>query len=291
MFAAGLVWGVTVALGLAWAVPVVALTNAPALGDRLVIRSWGTGAGLPQNTVNSIVQTPDGYLWVGTRDGLARFDGVRFTVYGLPDGLQSVEIQTLFVDRQGTLWIGTSGGGLSRWVEDRIENVTLPRQLVADDIVTALAEDADGRLWIGTLAGLSVWQDGRFIDLPELASVERFGIRALRSDRGGGMWIATLSHGLYEYRERRLTEIRGPPDNETILAYCLLEDQAGGFWASVGNGTVLCRRGGEWSKIYRDQWPALCIYNLSGAGARWHPLGRIFGRWPLLLPGRTVHPP
>jgi ligand-binding sensor domain-containing protein/signal transduction histidine kinase len=214
----------------------------------LVIRSWRTGAGLPQNTVNAIVQTPDGYLWVGTRDGLARFDGVRFTVFGLPDGLQSVEIQTLYVDRQGTLWIGTSGGGLSRWVEGRIENVSLPHQVAAGDTVTALAEDADGRLWIGTFAGLSVWQNGGFVEMPELASVERIGIRALRRDRSGGMWIATLARGLYEFRNHRLAENRGPPGNETILAYCLLEDQDNSFWASVGNGTVLCRRGGEWSK-------------------------------------------
>ena len=248
MFASRLAGTLAAALGLAWAVPAIAATNAPALGEGLVIRSWRTGAGLPQNTVNAVVQTPDGYLWVGTRDGLARFDGVRFTLFGLPDGLQSVEIQTLFVDRQGTLWIGTSGGGLSRWVEGRIENVTLPRQLVADDTVTALAEDADGRLWIGTLAGLSVWQNGGFVDVPELASIEREGIRALRCDRSGGMWIATLSHGLYEFRNHRLAENRGPPGNETILAYCLLEDQDGGFWASVGNGTVLCRREGEWSK-------------------------------------------
>lgn len=138
MFASRLAGTLAAALGLVWAVSAVAGTNAPVLGEGLVIRSWRTGAGLPQNTVNSIVQTPDGYLWVGTRDGLARFDGVRFTVFGLPEGLQSVEIQTLYVDRQGTLWIGTSGGGLSRLLEGRIENVTLPRHLVADDTVMAL---------------------------------------------------------------------------------------------------------------------------------------------------------
>jgi ligand-binding sensor domain-containing protein/signal transduction histidine kinase len=248
MFASRLVETMAAALGLVWAVSAVAYTNAPALGEGLVIRSWRTGAGLPQNSVNAIVQTSDGYLWVGTRDGLARFDGVRFTVFGLPDGLQSVEIQTLFVDRQGTLWIGTSGGGLSRWVEGRIENVTLPRQLAADDTVTALAEDAQGRLWVGTLAGLSVWQNGKFAEMPELASVERVGIRALHRDKSGGMWIATLSQGLYEFRDHRLAENEGPPGNETILAYCLLEGQDGSFWASVGNGTVLCRREGEWSK-------------------------------------------
>jgi ligand-binding sensor domain-containing protein/signal transduction histidine kinase len=240
----------TLALGfsLLWAAAAVAASNPPAVAEGLVLRAWGTGAGLPQNTVNAIVQTLDGYLWVGTRDGLARFDGVRFTVFGLRDGLQSVEIQTLYTDRRGTLWIGTSGGGLSRWVEGRIENVTLPHKMAAPDTVTALAEDAAGRLWIGSIAGLSLWQDGQFVDLQELASLERVGVRALRRDRSGGMWIATLSHGLYEFRNHRLAESRGPPGNETILAYCLLEDQDRNLWASVGNGTVLCRREGEWRK-------------------------------------------
>ena len=223
----------------------VEATNPPAIGEGLVIRSWGAGAGLPQNTVNAIVQTPDGYLWVGTRDGLARFDGVRFTVFGLQDGLPSVEVQTLYVDRRGTLWIGTSGGGLSRRVGGRIESVAVPYHLVAGDSVTALSEDGDGRLWIGTVAGLSFWQEGRFVQVPELASLEHASIRALRRDRNRGMWIATGSEGLFEFRDGRLVECRGPPGNERIVAYCLLEDQSGSLWASVGNGTVLCRRQGE----------------------------------------------
>lgn len=230
------------------AVTTFAATNPPAIMEGFVIRSWGTEAGLPQNTVNAIAQTPDGYLWVGTRDGLARFDGVRFTVFGLRDGLQSVEVQTLYVDRQGTLWVGTSGGGLSRWVEGRIENVTMPYHSVAGDAVTGLSEDADGRLWIGTVAGLSLWQDGRFVEMRELASLERNGVRALCCDRNGGMWIATSSQGLCEFRDHRLVESRGPLGNEKIVAYCLLEDRASNLWVSVGNGTVLCRREGEWGR-------------------------------------------
>ncbi|MGO8930452.1 MAG: two-component regulator propeller domain-containing protein [Limisphaerales bacterium] len=228
------------------AVATVAATNPPPIGEGLVIRAWGTGAGLPQNTVNAIAQTPDGYLWLGTRDGLARFDGVRFTVFSLRDSLQSVEIQTLYVNRKGTLWIGTSGGGLSRWVKGRIENVTLPHELVAPDTVTAFAEDAAGRLWIGTVAGLSLWQDDRFVEIPELATLARASVRALRCDRSGGMWIATGSRGLYEFRGQRLAESQGPPGNERIAAYCLLEDSGSNLWASVGNGTVLCRRAGKW---------------------------------------------
>src|SRR6516162_9205156 len=85
-------------------------TNEPSPAENLVIRTWRTDAGLPQNTINSIVQTRDGYLWLATRDGLARFDGVRFTVFGLQEGLSSVDVSTLFEARNGTLWAGTIGG-------------------------------------------------------------------------------------------------------------------------------------------------------------------------------------
>lgn len=79
-----------------------------------IIRSWGTEAGLPQNSVNAMVQTRDGYLWLATRDGLARFDGIRFKVYGLEQGLPSVDISSLLEDHEGALWIGTLGSGLCR---------------------------------------------------------------------------------------------------------------------------------------------------------------------------------
>ena len=224
-------------------------TNEPDPAEGLVFRSWGTEAGLPQNTVNAIVQTRDGYLWLGTRDGLARFDGVHFTAFGLHEGLQSVEVLALYEDSRGTLWIGTSGGGLSRWTAGRIESVSFPQHLGASDTVTSLAEDGAGRLWIGTLAGLTIWEDGKFTQGDELGALRHAGIRALRHDSSGAMWIATLSQGLFEFRNQQLTESVGPAGNERILAYCLLEDATSNLWASVGNGTVLCRQQGEWGRF------------------------------------------
>jgi len=102
--------------GVGWLVKVgAAETNSPVLQeDAFVCRAWGTEAGLPQNTVNAIVQTRDGYLWLGTQGGLARFDGVRFTVFGLTDGLPSAQVRALCEDAEGNLWIGTSSGGVCR---------------------------------------------------------------------------------------------------------------------------------------------------------------------------------
>ena len=73
---------------------------------------WLTENGLPQNTVHAIAQTRDGYIWIGTEEGLARFDGVKFTIFdkqNTPE-LKSNYIRTLLADRQGALWIGTAQG-------------------------------------------------------------------------------------------------------------------------------------------------------------------------------------
>src|SRR5215468_4937863 len=73
---------------------------------------WLTENGLPQNTVQTILQTRDGYLWVGTQEGLARFNGTNFVVFDRENTpqLKSNDIRSLFEDSQGNLWIGTSYG-------------------------------------------------------------------------------------------------------------------------------------------------------------------------------------
>src|SRR5262249_42209700 len=78
---------------------------------------WTTDSGLPHNTVRSILQSRDGYLWVGTADGLARFDGVRFTVFNKANspGFPNNRIMTLCEAYDGALWIGFEDGSLARY--------------------------------------------------------------------------------------------------------------------------------------------------------------------------------
>src|SRR5687768_17962789 len=79
--------------------------------------AWTTDDGLPQNSIGAIVQSRDGYLWLGTLGGLVRFDGIKFEVF-VPSthrGLTSSRIRALHLDRQQRLWIGTEDGGLVRY--------------------------------------------------------------------------------------------------------------------------------------------------------------------------------
>src|ERR1700730_9896388 len=80
--------------------------------SQYVLDNWQIPEGLPQNSAQAIARTPDGYLWVGTQEGLARFDGVRFTVFDSTNeaGIPNKQINVLFVDRTGRLWIGTRSG-------------------------------------------------------------------------------------------------------------------------------------------------------------------------------------
>jgi ligand-binding sensor domain-containing protein len=129
---------------------VIAVAAPIGAQSRYVAQSWTTAQGLPQNSVKAIVQTRDGYLWLGTFSGLVRFDGVRFAVFDTANtpALTSNRILTLFEDHNGALWIGTEGGGLVRHRDGIFSSHAnapdAPRQ------VDAIGEDAAGRLWVSS---------------------------------------------------------------------------------------------------------------------------------------------
>jgi ligand-binding sensor domain-containing protein/signal transduction histidine kinase len=119
-----------------------------------VHEAWNAADGLPQNSVYGIAQTADGYLWAGTQEGLARFDGVRFEVFDRArvDWLRSNEIWDVHEDDQDGLWIGTSGGGLTYLRDGEARTYSMIDGL-SSDLINALYSDGDGLLWVGTIGG------------------------------------------------------------------------------------------------------------------------------------------
>ena len=149
----------TLVLLLASAVPLLAsLLIAPAHAQsqppQYVTEVWHTEQGLPQNSVNAMLQDHRGYLWIGTFGGLARFDGERFTVFDSANtpGFGSDQIFSLYESHSGALWVGTVDGGLIR-LQDGVATTYTERDGLPNRWVTSIRGDVEGKLWINTAGG------------------------------------------------------------------------------------------------------------------------------------------
>lgn len=208
------------------------------------IDGWQTEQGLPLNTVHTFLQTRDGYLWVGTGGGLARFDGVRFTTFEGSDvpELASLPIFGLMQDSKGSLWIGHSGGAVI--LRDGVFERLFGRE-VTDRRVWAFAEASDGTIWIATESGLIKWNDGKVSRIYRTADgLPTNRLRSLAFDREGTLWLGTTGGGLVSMRGERF-EVMDPasgfPHAEVRF---VLPDPAGGIWAATaGSGLVHVRNG------------------------------------------------
>ena len=215
-------------------------------GALFTFRCWQSEQGLPQDRVRALAQTLDGYIWVGTDDGLARFDGARFVSFGLPEGLPSSPVRTLFGDSRGSLWIGTVGDGLIHWQAGRPTMFTMESGLPSDSI-SALAEDNEGRIWIGTDSGLALWQDGRLIPFRSAGDFSGKAITALFRDRQNNMWVGATGAGVFEYQGGRFVPLEDSALKELLQdPHCILVDKAGHMWIGAGDDFVLCRDGNQW---------------------------------------------
>lgn len=109
---------------------------------------WTTEKGLPQNSVNDMLQTRDGYMWLATNGGLARFDGVRFVVFDRSvEGIKSQRVRALLEDSKGTLWVGTEDGMLIKYRDGKFKTYTVD-DVSPNSSASKIEEDDDGNLWI-----------------------------------------------------------------------------------------------------------------------------------------------
>jgi ligand-binding sensor domain-containing protein/two-component sensor histidine kinase len=171
-------------------VPALGVTNGP---TSYSVRVWQTEDGLPQNSVYALIQTPDDYLWVGTREGLARFDGVRFT---LPDEKAAPELRhgwitALCVGRDGSLWIGVDGSGVTRMKQGKYFRLTEADGLLSNQI-KCLLEGADGSIWIGSDGGVTRWREGKLTSFTEKNGLAANAVKGMCEDREGNIRIATI---------------------------------------------------------------------------------------------------
>lgn len=271
-------------LGTAWACGLFAVsnlsgraadaTNATREPAQFVVRSWQVDEGLPHNSVNAVLQTRDGYLWVATDDGLARFDGMHFKVFGLREGLPSLQALVLLEDKRGALWIGTRLG-LSRFADGKFETWTTKDGLAGNE-VSSLALAADDSLFVGTTTGLSRWHEGKFRALEIAAGIFEKRVRTLATDAAGKVCASIFYQGLLEWNDTKFAPVARPNTTPEAAPYCVLFDRRGNLWAGLPDGIVLCRTNGGWRQYgAADGLPTTITCLAEGPdGSIWAGLGR-----------------
>jgi diguanylate cyclase (GGDEF)-like protein len=213
------------------------------------VDGWQTEQGLPQNTAQAMFQSRDGYLWVGTGAGLARFDGVRFATFEsspVPD-LATRPIFGFMEDSEGALWIGHSRGA-TRYRGGRFERV-IDNDLMQGRRVWAFAQDRAGVVWAATENGLVRWEKGAARLFTEDDGLPTRRLRSIDIDTDGTIWIGTTGGGLVSYAAGRfevLGRANGFPHPEVRH---VLADPAGGVWAATA-GAGLVRVNGGRMKTY-----------------------------------------
>jgi len=225
---------------------------------------WQSDSPLPFGDVQTIVQERRGYIWLGSSRGLIRFDGARFTVFdsaSVPE-LEERNVRALLEGADGSLWIGTHGGGLVRFKEGRWRAWSV-RDGLADGHVLALAETRDGSLWIGTRAGLSRFKDGAFTTYGIRDGLSDPVIRALREDRQGRLWIGSYGGGLScfdggRFQTYTLRDWGGPPYTTTHggsrgAVLSIGEDRDGAIWFGTESGGVSRFKDGRFAFYDRGQ--------------------------------------
>jgi signal transduction histidine kinase/ligand-binding sensor domain-containing protein len=206
---------------------------------------WQTEDGLPQNAIQAIAQTRDGYLWIGTPAGLVRFDGVRFTVFNQGQ-LQNNNIHALLEDRNGRLWIGTYGGGLYQYLGDSFVAIG-PEMGLQSRFIRTLHEARDGTIWVGTNGGgASYWKGGRFHTLRAKDGLTSDIVRVIYDDPQGCVWIGTHAGGTNCWSENRIQSYALKPgtlspytaadavSNDNVLA--IRRDRQDRLWIGTDGG-------------------------------------------------------
>jgi len=227
--------------------------------------------GLSQNTVTALLQDDDDFIWIGTNDGLNRYDGRNFLVFrgdkGEKDSLSGNTITALYQDREGLIWVGTNFGlnrvdpnsfkikSYTQWFEDSLS--------LSSNAIRCITEDAEGNLWVGTTNGLNRMEgDETFrrykIDENDDSSLPGREVKDILVDDDGTLWVATEG-GLGQFlpSENAFKRYRYRYDDESTISnnnvICLEQGGDGLIRVGTRNGLNLFDPGREtFRRLYKD---------------------------------------
>jgi ligand-binding sensor domain-containing protein/signal transduction histidine kinase len=262
-----------VVIGAVLFVPMAAALDPAKSLTQYAHRVWGHEEGLFQPTVFAITQSRDGFLWLGTEDGLVRFDGLHFRDferYGKPV-FEHTLIHDLAEDKRGDLWVASLGAGVAELTADgSLERYTTKNGLPSDSVF-CVTSDHENRIWMCTAEGLVKLQQGHLRTYTTADGLPSNKIRATCETPDGVRWVAGLDFGLARLRGARFEPYASNqiPLGETVTA--LLCGSDGNVWIGTESGVVQMRD--TWSRrlSVRNGLPdnAVSALAFDSAGALW----------------------
>jgi len=230
---------------------------SPVIWADYVNQVWTAAEGLPGNTVTDLLQKSDGYLYIGTYDGLVRFDGVKFTILNknTVSDFRCVSARTIFEDTDGNLWVGSNDEGVAKISSSGIEMFTTDNGL-PNNSIRDIAQDKSGNIWIGTSNGVVfLTPSGKFVSPEGLDAYDDSSclVISLYCDTAGRIWLSTTKkHGLYYYSSGKFTQYTAfnAIDYSTVTA--ITQDDTGSFWYGLTQKGVVRVSEGNY-KLYGSQ--------------------------------------
>jgi signal transduction histidine kinase/ligand-binding sensor domain-containing protein len=220
---------------------------------QVAVDLWTADNGLPQNIIRAICQTPDGYLWLATFDGLVRFDGVRFTTYNRSNtpGIKGNRFNSLFCTADGDIWAGTEGSGITRYRQGRFATYTIQDGLLSNNVL-GISGDDRGNLWVLAHGYLNQWRaaDRRFA--PQIRDECRY-TDSLTPDGRVGFWrIDETALHLFLHGKQLHSILPAGWSGRGASAGGDLNQQ---IWLATGTGELAQLIDGRWSTVPRRRSP------------------------------------
>lgn len=225
-----------------------------------VSRAWTAADGLPGNTVTDLIQDRKGYIYIGTYDGLVRFDGVEFVILNrnTMSDFKCVSARVVYEDTKGNIWVGSNDEGVAKINKTNITMTTIADGL-PNNSIRGITEDKFGNIWIGTASGIVFITPEGKIETPVGLSEyneENMLVVTLYCDTAGRVWVSNNKNdGVYYYASGKFNQFTDISKYENAIVTAISQDSTGAFWFGLNQGIALKFDEGEFKEYDSSNSP------------------------------------